>query len=79
MWEHKRPSSMGIDDARIYHIFDVLSLRKTESSTIQGVGLGLTIVSKLVEIMRGEGVVRDRSRKGTTFFVEIPFCSAAIR
>jgi ligand-binding sensor domain-containing protein/signal transduction histidine kinase len=68
-----RDQGMGIDDEDMPHIFDLFyRSEKTESSTIQGVGLGLSIVNKLVEIMRGEVWFETEVGKGTTFFVEIP-------
>lgn len=72
LWSIK-DQGMGIDDEDIPHIFDLFyRSEKTESSTIQGVGLGLSIVSKLVEIMRGEVWFETEAGTGTTFFVEIP-------
>ncbi|MCS6808215.1 MAG: ATP-binding protein [Candidatus Kapabacteria bacterium] len=66
-------SGMGIDDEDMPYIFELFyRAGKTESSTIQGVGLGLSIVNKLVELMRGEVWFETEVGKGTTFFVEIP-------
>lgn len=68
-----RDQGMGIDDEDMPHVFDLFyRSEKTESSTIQGVGLGLSIVNKLVEIMRGEVWFETEVGKGTTFYVEIP-------
>jgi len=79
MWSIK-DQGMGIDDEDMPHIFDLFyRSEKTESSTIQGVGLGLSIVSKLVEIMRGEVWFETEVGKGTTFFVEIPILQRGTR
>lgn len=72
LWSIK-DEGMGIDDEDMPYVFDLFyRSEKTESSTIQGVGLGLSIVNKLVEIMRGEVWFETEVGKGTTFFVEIP-------
>ena len=72
LWSIK-DEGMGIDDEDMPYIFDLFyRSEKTESSTIQGVGLGLSIVNKLIEIMRGEVWFETEAGKGTTFFVEIP-------
>jgi signal transduction histidine kinase len=72
LWSIK-DEGMGIDDEDMPYIFDLFyRSEKTESSTIQGVGLGLSIVNKLIEIMRGEVWFETEIGKGTTFFVEIP-------
>jgi signal transduction histidine kinase/ligand-binding sensor domain-containing protein len=63
----------GIDEEDLPYIFDLFyRSEKTESSTIQGVGLGLSIVKKLVEIMQGKIWFETEQGVGTTFFVEIP-------
>jgi signal transduction histidine kinase/ligand-binding sensor domain-containing protein len=64
---------MGIGDEDKPYIFDLFyRSEKNESSTIQGVGLGLSIVKKLVETLRGDIWFETEEGKGTTFFVELP-------
>lgn len=78
LWSIK-DEGMGIDDEDMPYVFDLFyRSEKTESSTIQGVGLGLSIVNKLVEIMRGEVWFETETGKGTTFFVEIPIIQRGI-
>jgi signal transduction histidine kinase len=72
VWSVK-DAGMGIADEDMPYVFDLFyRSEKTESSTIQGVGLGLSIVNKLIEIMRGEVWFETEVGNGTTFFVEIP-------
>ena len=66
-------NGMGIGDEDKPYIFDLFyRSEKNESSTIQGVGLGLSIVKKLVETLRGNVWFETEEGKGTTFFVELP-------
>jgi signal transduction histidine kinase/ligand-binding sensor domain-containing protein len=68
-----RDEGMGIGDEDKPYIFDLFyRSEKTESSTIQGVGLGLSIVKKLVENLRGNIWFESTLGEGTTFYVELP-------
>lgn len=63
----------GIGNEDKPYIFDLFyRSEKNESSTIQGVGLGLSIVKKLVETLRGTVWFETEEGAGTTFFVELP-------
>lgn len=46
--------------------------RNTTASKIEGTGLGMSIVKKIVEMMQGEIRVESRQGVGTTFTVRIP-------
>ncbi len=68
-----KDEGMGIGDEDKPYIFDLFyRSEKNESSTIQGVGLGLSIVKKLVETLRGKVWFETEEGKGSTFFVELP-------
>jgi two-component system, sensor histidine kinase and response regulator len=64
---------IGIGEEDKPYIFDLFyRSEKTESSTIQGVGLGLSIVKKLVENLQGRMWFESAIGQGTTFYVELP-------
>jgi ligand-binding sensor domain-containing protein/signal transduction histidine kinase len=68
---------MGIGEEDKPYIFDLFyRSEKTESSTIQGVGLGLSIVKKLVENLQGRMWFESAIGQGTTFYVELPIHQA---
>ena len=66
-------TGLGIPKEEIPYIFE--SFRQVESSTIRkhgGFGLGLSIVSQLVELMKGEITVSSELGKGSTFTIKLP-------
>jgi ligand-binding sensor domain-containing protein/signal transduction histidine kinase len=72
LWTVK-DEGMGIGEEDKPYVFDLFyRSEQNESSTIQGVGLGLSIVKKLVETLRGEVWFETAEGKGTTFYVELP-------
>ncbi|MGM0609409.1 MAG: PAS domain-containing sensor histidine kinase, partial [Candidatus Muiribacteriota bacterium] len=67
-------TGVGIKEKFIKNIFDVFS--QIDSSTTRnygGVGLGLSIVKKNVDLLQGEIDVESSPGKGTTFSLKIPF------
>jgi signal transduction histidine kinase len=59
---------MGIERENLVKIFEpYFSTKKT------GVGLGLAIVKKIIEEHNGEISVKSQPKKGTTFFIRLPF------
>lgn len=63
-------SGIGIEEKNIDSIFD--TFLQLQSSNFKGVGLGLSIVKKLVEKFNGTISVYSKVQKGTTFEVKIP-------
>jgi signal transduction histidine kinase len=62
----------GIETTNKADVF--LSFKKLHSSKkIEGLGLGLAIVSNLVKLMNGQIDFQTETNKGTTFEVVLPF------
>lgn len=66
-----RDQGLGISEDEIKYIFDPF-FRANNSVGIQGTGLGLNIVKRALEILKGEISVESKENVGTTFFVNIP-------
>ena len=67
-------NGIGINEAFLEHIFDVFSReRNTTESGIMGVGLGMAIVKRLIDLMGGSIIVDSTLGKGTKVTVELEF------
>ncbi len=62
---------IGIPEEEQQHLFTRF-FRAHNVENIQGTGLGLNIVKRYVELMRGAISFESELGKGTTFFVELP-------
>ncbi|MCS6934916.1 MAG: PAS domain-containing sensor histidine kinase [Chitinophagales bacterium] len=62
---------IGIAPEDQVHLFERF-FRAKNASNIQGTGLGLHIVSKYVEILRGRITFESKINEGSTFTIEIP-------
>ncbi len=62
---------IGIPEEEQQQLFSRF-FRASNANTIQGTGLGLTIVKRYVDLMNGTISVVSRENEGTTFMVEIP-------
>jgi signal transduction histidine kinase len=68
-----RDNGMGIspeDQARVFDRF--YRVRRAETETIEGTGVGLAIVKRLVEMHRGHIGLESALGKGSTFYVSLP-------
>lgn len=67
-------NGIGISQEFIEHIFEPFSREKnTTLSGIHGIGLGLTIVKNIVDMMDGTIEVKSQVGKGSTFVIHIQF------
>ncbi|HXF85570.1 MAG TPA: ATP-binding protein [Anaerolineales bacterium] len=63
----------GIPESEIPHIFETFrQVEGTATRTHGGIGLGLSIVKQLVNLMNGQIRVSSKLGKGTTFTVTLP-------
>ena len=62
---------MGIPHEDQEHMFSRF-FRATNATSIQGTGLGLTIVKRYLDLMNGSISFESKENEGTTFSVEIP-------
>lgn len=62
---------IGIPESEQQHMFTRF-FRANNVETIQGTGLGLTIVKRYLDLMDGKIWFESKEGEGTTFFVEIP-------
>lgn len=62
---------IGISEEDQQHLFERF-FRAPNAATIQGTGLGLHIIAKYVELMRGRIQIESNLGKGTSFIVELP-------
>ncbi|MCR5595397.1 MAG: transporter substrate-binding domain-containing protein [Lachnospiraceae bacterium] len=68
-----RDNGRGMSDEFLPALFDEFAREsKSEGNTIQGTGLGMTIVKNLVDMMGGTIEVRSRLGIGTTCVVTLP-------
>lgn len=66
-------TGIGIARERVVEIFDVFhQLENSYTKKYAGIGLGLSIVKKLVDLMNGEISVVSDAGKGSSFFVTLP-------
>ncbi|HEY8400966.1 MAG TPA: hybrid sensor histidine kinase/response regulator [Cytophagaceae bacterium] len=67
-----KDKGIGIPEADQQHLFSRF-FRAKNAGNIQGTGLGLNIVKKYVDLLKGTIEFRSKENKGTTFIVTIPF------
>jgi signal transduction histidine kinase/CheY-like chemotaxis protein len=66
-------TGMGMSEAFLPHIFEEFSRESnTTDNKIEGTGLGMPIVKRLVDLMGGTIEVQSEKGKGSTFTVTIP-------
>ncbi len=71
-------NGIGMSDEFQKHIFESFTRERTSTvSGIEGTGLGMGIVKKLVDLMDGTIAIKSRLGEGSTFTVSIPCRIAA--
>lgn len=66
-------TGLGIDPALHDHIFDAFEQAESgPGKSIAGIGLGLSIVRKLAEVLGGEIILESAPAQGSTFTVILP-------
>lgn len=65
-------SGYGISENAIGKLFQPFERVGAEKSSVEGTGLGLTVVKKIIENMNGEVGVESKYGKGSTFWFELP-------
>ena len=69
-----KDTGIGMSEEFIAHIFESFSREQTSTvSGIEGIGLGMAIVKKIVDRMGGTIAVKSRQGKGTEVTVILPF------
>ncbi len=66
-----KDEGIGIPQADVKHIFDRF-FRASNSSTIQGTGLGLNIVKRYVDLLEGTITFTSDEGRGSTFIITLP-------
>ncbi len=70
-----KDSGIGIEPAALERIFDpFVRERSTTLSGVHGIGLGLTIVKNIVDMLNGTLTVQSEPGRGSTFTVELRLC-----
>lgn len=71
---HVKDTGIGMSEEFIAHIFESFTREQTSTvSGIEGMGLGMAIVKKIVDRMGGTIAVKSRQGKGTEVTVILPF------
>jgi len=72
-------SGIGIDPVNHRAIFDLFTqLDDSHTRPYDGIGLGLTLTKRLVELMGGSISVESRLGKGSTFTLLLPLHTATV-
>lgn len=67
-------TGIGMSEAFLAHVFEPFTQEQvTARSTYQGTGLGMYIVKRLVELMKGTIQVTSVEGEGSTFYITLPF------
>ncbi len=66
-------TGVGMSEEFLKHIFEAFSRERTSTASgIEGTGLGMGIVKRLVDLMKGEITVTSELGKGSVFTVTLP-------
>ena len=70
-------TGIGIADDQIAHVFDEFyQVDNPQRDVARGLGIGLSIVRRLAQLLGGEVGVRSQRGRGTVFWLDVP-CRAA--
>ena len=69
-------SGRGMTEGQLAHLFEPFNRLGAERTSIEGTGIGLVIVKRLVELMHGRIEVSSRQGAGTHFRVWLPRAEA---
>ena len=73
-------SGIGIADAELEKLFEpFVQAEGTYTRCYQGAGLGLSIIKRLVRLMKGSICVDSEEGVGSTFYVSLPFGIPTVR
>ena len=62
----------GIPNEKLDTVFEPFNRLGREYSTIEGIGLGLSVARGLIKLMNGTILVESEVEKGTSFTIELP-------
>ncbi len=65
-------TGLGLSPTQVRHLFEPFNRLGAEHTGVEGTGIGLVIVHRLVELMGGQISVRSQEGVGTTFTVQLP-------
>jgi PAS domain S-box-containing protein len=65
-------SGQGMSEVQLAHLFEPFNRLGAERTHVEGTGIGLVIVKRLVELMQGRIEVSSQPRAGTHFRVWLP-------
>ena len=66
-----RDEGIGIPQTEVKHVFDRF-FRASNAANIQGTGLGLNIVKRYVDLLKGDITFASEEGKGSTFILTLP-------
>lgn len=67
-----KDSGVGIKDDIVNYVFDYSRKFDTKTKLYRGMGVGLAIVKKAVELLSGKIIINPTSNKGAEFIITIP-------
>jgi len=74
-----KDTGIGVSPDNLPLLFSPFERLGAEFSTIEGTGLGLSVVKKIVEAMGGEVGVESRLDEGSTFWIDLPALTVSSR
>ncbi len=68
-----KDTGIGIPEEKLSIIFEAFrQVSEGINRSYQGIGLGLSVSKKFIELMNGEISVKSKPNQGTTFFIKFP-------